>query len=175
LLLRAGSLWILGLALMLLTSHRWQILGFRRYGAWVVGGSACAWFLSLALYTRRFWPMLSWKEFCLAQLFGALGIFFWLDFTFRLVNCGLDTSAPIRARAPVVSSGHFKTERYAVLELPRFSTPAKILIPRAVYQQLSEGMLAEVTFYPGKLGGLWCGADAVRPMSPAAPALTRAP
>jgi hypothetical protein len=160
----AGWLWILGLVLMLITSHRWQIVGSRRHTPWVMGGAVCGWVLLFALCTRRLWPVLGWKEFLVAQIFSALGIFYWLDVGFRLVNCGLDRSPASRETTPILRYGQRKAERYVQVEPPSVGAPIEILIPRQVYETISEGMLAEITLYPGALGDPWCGANAVRPM-----------
>jgi hypothetical protein len=157
---------VLAFVIALATSQRWQTLASWRYAAWVVAVSVCVCVLLFAFYTRRFWPIWGWKTFWLAQAIGMIAVGYWLDLGFRMVNCGLDRSPPIRQATAILAYERYKAQRYVRVEMPSVGAQVKIFIPRLVYETLSEGMRVEVTYRRGTLGMPWCGSDAVRPLNP---------
>jgi hypothetical protein len=166
LMLWAFWLGVLAFVMALATSHRWQILASWRYAAWVVAVAVCVCAVLFAFYTRRFWPIWGWKTFWIAHAIGTIGVCYGLDLGFRLVNCGLDRSPPIREATAILAYEQYKAGRHVRVELPSVGARVKIYLPRQVYETLSEGMLAEITYRRGTLGVPWCGSNAVRPLKP---------
>ena len=138
----ACGLGIVAFVVAIVTSHRWQILASSRYMGWVVGASLCVWALVFAFYTRQFWPVMGWKAFWLAQLMGAIVGGYGLELGFRLVNCALDSSPPLRETLTILEYKQYKAERYVLVQPSFVGARINVFVPRKVYETLREGMAA---------------------------------
>ncbi len=87
-----------------LTKTFWQSTGHRNY-VWFVGlAIALTYALVFVFYLRGACAGLPLKDLLIVQVFAILMIWGWVDAAFRVINCGLDRSAPTDVAAQVVGS-----------------------------------------------------------------------
>ena len=174
--MKNGLVWwvsVLGIVtfvVAIFTSHRWQILASSHYYGGVVGVTLGVWALVFAFYTRQFWPDMGWKAFWITQLMVAIGIGYGLELGFRLVNCALDSSPPLRETLTILDYKQYKAERSVLVQPSFVGARINVFVPRKVYETFIResiavrgGMAAELTYQAGRLGVPWCGADAIQP------------
>lgn len=152
---------------VLVVKPLWQLTGHRNY-AWFVGPAVAATYaLVYAFYLRGPSARLPRGEFLLVQVLAILTVWGWLDAAFRVINCGLDRSAPTDVAAQVVGRHFIKTAEILKLSAPPTFNSAELVVETDVYDRARIGATVVVTWHKGALGEGWCGRNGVRSEAPA--------
>jgi len=108
---------------------------------------------------------MGWKAFWITQLMVAIGIGYGLELGFRLVNCALDSSPPLRENLTILDYKQYKAERSVLVQPSFVGARINLFVPRKVYETFigERVAAAELTYHAGRLGVPWCGADAIQP------------
>jgi hypothetical protein len=145
-----------------LTKSFWQSTGHRNY-VWFVGFAiALTYALVFVFYLRGGCAGLPLKDFLIVQVFAILMVWGWVDAAFRVINCGLDRSAPTDVAAQVVGVPQRKGYVLTLSAASAFKD-VELSVDADVYHRATSSTPAlVVTWHKGTLGDGWCGRNPVR-------------